>query len=65
MWIIGSFYRVIEMRKNPHLGEDFKVYLKRKLKDPKHRKGYELVLAKLKLKLNIQVLGKELAIDFR
>lgn len=53
------------MRKNPHLGENFRAYLKRKLKDPEHRKGYELARARLQLQLNIQELARQKKLSIR
>ena len=53
------------MLKNPHLGDDFKSYLKRKLKAPGHRKGYELARARLKLQLKIQEVAKKKHLSIR
>lgn len=53
------------MRKNPHIGENFRTYLKRELKDPEHRKAYELARARLKLQLKIQELAKQKRLSIR
>ena len=53
------------MKKNPHLGENFRTYLKRKLKDPEHRKGYELARSRLKLQMKIQELAKRKHLSIR
>jgi DNA-binding Xre family transcriptional regulator len=53
------------MRKNPHLGENFGTYLQKKLKDPEHRKGYELARARLRLQLKIQELAKQKKLSIR
>jgi len=53
------------MRKNPHMGENFRTYLKKALKDPEHRKDYELARARLKLQLKIQELAKKKHLSIR
>ena len=51
--------------KNPYLGENFRTYLKRKLKDPAHREGYELARARLKLQMKIQEMAKKKHLSIR
>ncbi len=53
------------MKKNPHLGGNFRTYLKEKLMDPDHRKGYELARARLKLQMKIQEMAKQKKISIR
>lgn len=53
------------MRKNPHMGENFRTYLKRQLKDPAHRRGYELARARLRLQMKIQALAKQKKLSIR
>ena len=53
------------MKKNPYLGENFRTYLKRKLKDPEYRRGYELARARLKLQLKIQETVKQKHLSIR
>lgn len=53
------------MKKNPHMGENFRTYLKRELKDPEHRKAYELAKARLTLQIKIQELAKRKKLSIR
>ncbi len=53
------------MRKNPHMGENFRTYLKRELKNPAYRREYELARARLKLQIKIQEAAKRKNLSIR
>lgn len=53
------------MTKNPYEGQNFRTYLRRRLKDPEYRRHYELARARLKLQLRIQELSKKKGLSIR
>ena len=53
------------MAKNPYEGENFRTYLKRRLKNPEYRRHYELARARLKLQMKIQEMVKKSHLSIR
>lgn len=53
------------MKKNPYLGENFRTYLRKHLKNPEYRRHYELARAWLKLQIKIQELAKRKKLSIR
>lgn len=53
------------MAKNPYAGENFRTYLRKRLKNPEYRRHYELARARLKLQMKIQETAKRKHLSIR